>query len=454
MRGLPEGWEATTLDDVLTIQNGFAFKSGDYEEEGHFLIRIGNVQSGAISLDKPAFVRLDDKTERFALSAGDVLTSLTGNIGRVAKIEERHLPAALNQRVAKLAPAPALEEANYLFSFLSSAAFGEALASHGKGAAQQNVSPKTILGLDFPLPPLAEQRRIVEKLDQLSARTRAAKDHLARVQTLATRAKQATLATAFRGELTEDPTSRRPKTKTASIADPFTLVQEAPETWEQYIFSDVCRIVGGSQPAKSNFRYEPQDGYIRLIQIRDYKSDKKVTYIPRDLARRFCSETDIMIGRYGPPIFQILRGIEGAYNVALMKAEPTDAVNQEFLFWYLHHPMLFRYVEIDSKRTAGQDGVNKAHLQRWPILLPPLEEQTEIVRRIEAAFARIDRMVEEASRAAKLLERLEAQLLAKAFRGELVPQDPNDEPASVLLARIREARANAPKPKRRRKAKA
>ncbi|MFA0125921.1 hypothetical protein AB4400_31645, partial [Vibrio sp. 10N.261.48.A2] len=81
---------------------------------------------------------------------------------------------------------------------------------------------------------------------------------------------------------------------------------------------DVCCFVGGSQPEKSTFSYKQQPGYIRLIQIRDYKSDKNTVYIPEKLARKKCDENDIMIGRYGPPIFQILRGIEGAYNVALI----------------------------------------------------------------------------------------------------------------------------------------
>lgn len=80
--------------------------------------------------------------------------------------------------------------------------------------------------------------------------------------------------------------------------------------------------------------------------------------------------------------------------------------------------------------------------------LPPVDEQAEIVRRIEAAFARIDRLTEEASRASHLLARLDERLLAKAFRGELVPQDPTDEPASTLLTRIRTERAATPKAKR------
>ncbi|KPN65011.1 restriction endonuclease subunit S [Aliiroseovarius crassostreae] len=80
--------------------------------------------------------------------------------------------------------------------------------------------------------------------------------------------------------------------------------------------------------------------------------------------------------------------------------------------------------------------------------VPPAEHQAKIIRHIEAAFSRIDRLTEEASRASHLLDRLDERLLAKAFQGELVPQDPDDEPAEALLERIREARAATPKPKR------
>ena len=96
---------------------------------------------------------------------------------------------------------------------------------------------------------------------------------------------------------------------------------------------EVCNFIGGSQPPKEEFVYEPLPGYIRLIQIQDYKSDKKKTFIPKSKARRFCTKEDVMIGRYGPPIFQILRGLEGAYNVALMKAAPKDekVLDREYL---------------------------------------------------------------------------------------------------------------------------
>jgi len=150
----------------------------------------------------------------------------------------------------------------------------------------------------------------------------------------------------------------------------------------------------------------------------------------------------------GRRFFQILRGIEGAYNVALMKAVPNQSViRAEFLFKYLNHPSLRSYVEFKSERTAGQDGVNKRHLLEWPVLLPPVEEQEQIVQKVDTAFTWVDRIASETTGARKLIDHLDQAILAKAFRGELVPQDPNDEPASVLLERIRAERAVRSNPK-------
>lgn len=317
------------------------------------------------------------------------------------------------------------------------------------------VSFEAISSFEFSLPPLSEQRRIVTKIDGLAGKSARARNHLDHATSLIKSYKKAILRAAFRGDLTSTWRTQNAISDnsivTVSISEPFTETFRGPSSWSSVGFNDVCRIEGGSQPPKSTFQYSPGADLIRLIQIRDYKSDDKATYIPKALARRFCTETDIMIGRYGPPNFQILRGLQGAYNVALMKAVPNrDLIEQEFLFWYLQHPSLFEYVDIDAKRTAGQDGVNKAHLMKWPVLLPSLPEQLEIVRRIEAAFAWIDRLASEATSARKLIARLDQAILSKAFRGELVPQDPSDEPASVLLERIRAERTVAKPAKGRR----
>ncbi|MGU5527977.1 restriction endonuclease subunit S [Aeromonas caviae] len=157
-----------------------------------------------------------------------------------------------------------------------------------------------------------------------------------------------------------------------------TEVGVIPEDWALLTIDDIASFSGGAQPAKTFFSSKPKDGYIRLIQIRDYKTSEYETYIPETLARKLCSEYDIMIGRYGPPIFQILKGIRGAYNVALIKAEPKKLIEREYLFYYLKTDKLFSLMDMLSQRSSGQTGVELPALKAYPIPLPPKQEQTAI----------------------------------------------------------------------------
>lgn len=149
-----------------------------------------------------------------------------------------------------------------------------------------------------------------------------------------------------------------------------------PKSFPCYTIGEVIDFQGGSQPDKKYFEYEPSPDNIRLIQIRDYKSDKYITYIPKTMAKRFCTADDIMIGRYGPPIFQILKGIEGSFNVALMKATPKIG-NKEFIRQFLKQDCLLEYLEGLSKRTAGQDGIQMDKLKAYPFPYPPIELQEQ-----------------------------------------------------------------------------
>ena len=152
---------------------------------------------------------------------------------------------------------------------------------------------------------------------------------------------------------------------------------------------DVCNFVGGSQPPKSVFISTPKEGYIRLIQTRDYKTESFKTYIPKHLARKFCSENDIMIGRYGPPIFQICRGLKGAYNVALLKAIPNENIEREYLYYFLKQGSVFKYVDGLSLRTGGQTGVDIGCLNKYPIFVPCHTTQKKIATVLSALDAKI-----------------------------------------------------------------
>lgn len=153
---------------------------------------------------------------------------------------------------------------------------------------------------------------------------------------------------------------------------------------------DVCTFVGGSQPPKSTFIYEEKEGYIRLIQTRDYKTDRFITYIPEATAKKKCSAQDVMIGRYGPPIFQILRGLEGAYNVALMKACPKDVILNDYLYYLLKQKNLFLYIDSLSSRTGGQTGVDIPSLKKYPVYLPEKPYQEKVVKILKGIDDKID----------------------------------------------------------------
>ena len=215
---------------------------------------------------------------------------------------------------------------------------------------------------------------------------------------------------------------------------PFDL----PEGWAWARLQSFVNFIGGSQPPKSTFEYVATKDNIRLIQIRDYKTDRFLTYIPKSLARRFCSKDDVMIGRYGPPIFQVLRGLEGSYNVALRKAvsEPGIMLN-DYLFYLLQDGELLKMLESLSDRTCGQDGINMYELNRYIVGIPPLDEQNRITQYLISVLPIVDNMASNKAELESLITQTKAKILDLAIRGQLVPQDPNDEPASVLLERIR-----------------
>jgi type I restriction enzyme S subunit len=137
-----------------------------------------------------------------------------------------------------------------------------------------------------------------------------------------------------------------------------------------YKLGDICDFQGGSQPPKSKFIQQPEEGYIRLLQIRDFKSDDKAVYIPNAKKNRICESDDVMIGRYGASVGQIHRGKSGAYNVALIKTIPnTDIINKDYLYLYLQSELFQKELTSVSARSA-QAGFSKADIYPFEIVIP------------------------------------------------------------------------------------
>ena len=208
----------------------------------------------------------------------------------------------------------------------------------------------------------------------------------------------------------------------ANNTKPFYNI-EIPSDWEDLNIGDLVKFSGGSQPPQKVFIYEERDGYVRLIQTRDYRTDYYKTFIPKELARKYCEENDIMIGRYGPPVFQIFKGLKGAYNVALIKASPDKKVNPTYCYYFLIRPELRFYIESLSQRSGGQTGVDIDKLNEYPFPLPPLPEQKAIARVLSTwddAIHKTEQLIAQKELRKKWLMQnlLTGKIRLKGFEGE------------------------------------
>jgi type I restriction enzyme S subunit len=140
-----------------------------------------------------------------------------------------------------------------------------------------------------------------------------------------------------------------------------------PEGWTRAIIGDLFDFIGGAQPPKSEHVYQPQDGYVRFIQNRDYGSSDHLTYIRDAKKNKTCSRVDIMIDKYGEA-GRTRFGIAGAYNVALAKIEPKDARHREWLRGYLSRDEFREYLAAASQ-AATRPSLNSAHF-RVPVVVP------------------------------------------------------------------------------------
>ena len=148
--------------------------------------------------------------------------------------------------------------------------------------------------------------------------------------------------------------------------------------------TDICEFQGGSQPPKNEWSDEPRDGYIRMLQIRDYTQDNsKIEYIKVTNSTKMCEEKDILIARYGASIGKILTGLSGAYNVAMMKVIIDEKrVDRDYIYNFFKSNIFQRYIKNVGQRAA-QAGFNKEELSKININIPNLDEQRKITQKID-----------------------------------------------------------------------
>lgn len=326
-------------------------------------------------------------------------------------------------------------EPEFLRRFVLSDQFHEQFMQtvSGVGGSLMRARPAEAGKIGVPVPPAAEQRRIVAKLDALTARLARARTELDRVPVLAERLRAIALADAFA------PDGRGHVTMGELLAD------------VRYGTAQKCDYGGGKSPV------------LRIPNVQGGKIDltdlKSSTFTTKELTKLSLQAGDVLVIRSNGSLDLVGKSavVEGdaagmLYAGYLIRLRPLPgAVVPRFLHYFLSSPTARTALTGAARSTSGVNNVNAQQLQALKVPVRSVEEQEVIVGQIDNAFARADRMEAEAARARALLDRLEAAILGRAFRGELVPQDPNDEPAHVLLDRIRAERAAAPKAKRGRK---
>ena len=333
------------LGDLATYINGYAFKPADWGDTGLPIIRIQDLTGNSYQLN-----RYDGEyPERIEINDGDVLISWSASLGVYVWHRGK---ALLNQHIFKVVFDKLPINKDY-FVFAVEHKLAE-MESKTHGATMKHIVKKDFDGTIIPYPSIEKQAKIAEQLRRITNLIDRQTEQLLLLDQL--------VKSRFI-ELFGDPVIN-------------------PKGFPCYTVGEVIDFQGGSQPDKKFFEYEASPDNIRLIQIRDYKSDKYITYIPKTMAKRFCTADDIMIGRYGPPIFQILKGIEGSFNVALMKATPKMG-NREFIRQFLKQDCLLEYLEGLSKRTAGQDGIQMDKLKAYPFPYPPMEMQEQFAAFVE-----------------------------------------------------------------------
>ena len=355
-----------------------------YVSEGVPLIFNSSIKKEGIDVSKPVFLDIEfaEKNKNRKHKKNDVVTVHTGDIGVSAVISD-DLDGSLGFAtiVTRINDHDVLLP-EYLCAFLNYGGGKEQLYKYSRDA-RNNLNLADYNRLIVPLPSINKQYEIIELEKKLKNIIDYRKQQLQQLDNLVK----------------------------ARFVELFGEVETNVKGFTMKRMDECCKFIGGAQPDKSHFEYKKTDDNIRLIQIRDYKSDRFITYIPKSLARKTCTASDIMIGRYGPPIFQILGGIEGAYNVALMKAVPTDEFNTEYFRYFLKSEKLLHYLESFSQRTAGQDGIQIDKLNAYPCFVPPIELQNEFanfVKQIDKSKFKIQQSLEK-------LEILKKSLMQQYF---------------------------------------
>lgn len=465
-------WERVPLATIAKILNGFAFKSALFSGiKGVPLLRIRDV-----GRDRTECFYDGDYQPHYIVHAGDLIIGMDGdfNCARWTGPD-----ALLNQRVCKIE----LLTRNYEPSFLNFALPGYLRAINERTSSQtvRHLSSQSIAEIPLPLPPLAEQKRIVAKVEELLGRVKAAKEHLSRVSMILKRFRQAVLAAACSGRLTKDWRKNNPvseaveallediqkrrlgKATTASQEQKIIYIysyqeegdsNSLPETWRYLALDKLCESFqyGTSKKSESFGKV----AVLRMGNIQNGEidwSDLAYTSDEEEIEKYKLNPGDVLFNRTNSPELvgktAIYRGDHPAIFAGyLIRIHNFKELDSGYLNLCLNTIYARGFCLKAKTDGVSQSNINAQKLGKFEVPYCPLEEQYEIVRRVESMCKLADAVEKRVEAAKGRAEKLTQAILAKAFRGELVPTEAelalrvgrSYESASELLAKIKSNR--------------
>lgn len=380
---VPEGWRSGRVSDlvaeVTTRINPQNFADPEMRYLG--LEDIGQGTGTVVSIGRAG----DATSQKSRFAAGDILFGkLRPNLRKVARPD---FDGMCSTDISVFRAKPHISP-DFAFRVLSSDPVIKHAVANSAGTKMPRTHARSILSFETVLPPLDEQQRIADVLRSLDD------------------------ATASQGAVVETATGVRQRLSSAYFIDPAEY--GGPHPFGS--FGDLFDIKGGSQPPKSTFAYEPNPGFVRLLQIRDFERDDKAAYIAENASSVRCREDDILIARYGASVGRILTGKAGAYNVALTKVVfRTDRVHRRYAYHWLKSDYFQGRIAAVSGRSA-QAGFNKEDLFPTQLVLPAYQEQEMVADTLDDLESQVDLARRAQNAVVALKESLRSDLLSGRVR--------------------------------------
>ena len=449
---LPEGWVSAKLPEISKINMGQSPPGRSYNNRGDGLPFFqGKTDFG----ERYPTVRVWCSQPKKTAHPGDLLISVRAPVGPT-NVADR--VCAIGRGLAAITPLGGIPSEFILFRLR---VLEPELALSGTGSTFSAISRKDLEGIDIDVPPLPEQKRIVAKVEELLARVNTTKERLAKVLMILRRFRQAVLAAACSGRLTAAWREERIEIEpvvlnrgATEVPDALaTLQEEKPQSWTLSSVDQVAHTIQYGYTASA--KKEPVGPkFLRISDIQNGQVDwDDVPYcaIPGDQIPKFLlKHGDIVFARTGATTgksFLIRTCPKTVFASYLIRVQPLPIVDPEFLYLFFQSDLYWKQISENISGSA-QPNCNASKLASLILPLPPVPEQQEIVRRVEAMFKLAEAVEKRVAAATTRAEKLSQAILAKAFRGELVPTETelarregrSYEAASELLARIKSAK--------------